>query len=392
MRKWRDSDASAAARVTVASVVSVVSVLPQFLTGALAVQLQSDLRFGAIALGVSVASFRAIAAISSAPMGRLADRLGGTRGMRYACLVAATAAAAVAVAATHWIMLAAFLGVGGLANALAQPSANRFVAASVARRRQGLAFGIKQSAQPAASLVGGLAVPVLALTVGWRWSFAAAAAAAALAALTIPRVPRRPRGRTDPSGPRRPPVAWLWVGLALAMVASTPLAAFIVDNAVYVGFSGGAAGLLLTLGSLAAISVRLGAGVMADRRSGGHLRVVALLMFTGSIGYILLATQQSVFMIFGVLVAFGAGWGFHGLFWLAVVRNSPHAPGAATGALLPAGFIGGVVGPIGFGVLIENANYQIAWLSSAAAAVLAGLAVVIGRRVINEFKGSKEQP
>ena len=34
--------------------------------------------------------------------------------------------------------------------------------------RQGLAFGIKQSAIPAAVLISGLALPVLAIPLGWR--------------------------------------------------------------------------------------------------------------------------------------------------------------------------------------------------------------------------------
>src|SRR5690606_16811884 len=144
-------------------------------------------------------------------------------------------------------------------------------------------------------------------------------------------------------------------------------------------------GLLLTLGSLVSISVRLGAGLIADRRSGGNIRVVAVMIFIGSLGFLMLASQQPALMVAGVVIAFGAGWGFHGLFWLAVVRNSPHAPGAPPGSRLPAGLYGGTVGPIGFGLLAESVSYRAAWLGCTVAAVLAALAILAGRRVLLDF-------
>ena len=41
-------------------------------------------------------------------------------------------------------------------------------------RRRGAAFGIKQAAAPLATLLAGLAIPVFALTLGWRAAFLAA--------------------------------------------------------------------------------------------------------------------------------------------------------------------------------------------------------------------------
>ena len=65
-----------------------------------------------------------------------------------------------------------FLGLAGLANAVAQPAINLFMAEQVAVERQGVAFGIKQSAIPSAVLVSGLALPLLAIPFGWRATFA----------------------------------------------------------------------------------------------------------------------------------------------------------------------------------------------------------------------------
>ena len=43
-----------------------------------------------------------------------------------------------------------------------------------------LAFGLKQSSVPLATFLSGLAIPFVALTLGWRWAFVLAAALAAL--------------------------------------------------------------------------------------------------------------------------------------------------------------------------------------------------------------------
>ena len=69
-------------------------------------------------------------------------------------------------------MLFLFLTAAGLANAVTQTAINLFMSEQVARDRQGLAFGIKQSGIPAAILVSGLALPALALPLGWRATFA----------------------------------------------------------------------------------------------------------------------------------------------------------------------------------------------------------------------------
>ncbi len=62
----------------------------------------------------------------------------------------------------------------GSANSVAQPAINLFMAEQVPLERQGLAFGIKQSAIPGAILVSGLALPLIALPLGWRSAFALA--------------------------------------------------------------------------------------------------------------------------------------------------------------------------------------------------------------------------
>ena len=81
----------------------------------------------------------------------------------------------MAVVASAWWHVALAVALSGVANALAQVSTNVALASGVPTRRQGVAFGAKQAAIPTASLVAGLALPIVGLVAGWRVAFAAAA-------------------------------------------------------------------------------------------------------------------------------------------------------------------------------------------------------------------------
>ncbi|CAM01226.1 MFS transporter [Saccharopolyspora erythraea] len=152
---------------SVAVVVVGVCVSPVFLVGGLGVQLQQELRFGAATLGVAAAGFFAVAAVSSRVMGSVVERIGYRRGMRLAAASSSLCLLGLAVApCTGWML--AVLWVAGLPNALGQPAANVMITEGVPVRRRGLGFGVKQSAIPIATLLAGITVPLVALTIGWR--------------------------------------------------------------------------------------------------------------------------------------------------------------------------------------------------------------------------------
>src|SRR5690606_33789801 len=110
--------------ILTAASASVVSALPVFLVGTLAVQLTQELGIGLAGIGLAVAMFRLSSAAASIPLGQLADHIGATRALRIASAIAAAASLAMATLAVD---LAVFLGcmvVAGTASALAQPGAN----------------------------------------------------------------------------------------------------------------------------------------------------------------------------------------------------------------------------------------------------------------------------
>lgn len=371
--------------VVVPMLLTVVCTLPVWLTGALAVQMRADLRFGIVALGGAVALHRIGGAAVALPLGRLSDRLGPTRAMRIAAALATVAAFGVAALARDWVTLVVFLAISGASNSLGQTAANLALARAVPPGRQGMAFGVKQAALPSASMLAGLAVPILALTVGWRWAFGLAAAMSLAVGLAVPRGGderyRTPSGTANRGYGRRPLLV-LAVALFLGMAAAASLTTFTVEAATAAGLSEANAGLLLTLGSAAAIVTRLVVGGRADKRGGRHLQGVAVLQLTGAIGFLLLATFQIPWIIVGSLVAFAFGWGFNGLFWFAIVRLNPATPAASTGAVMPGGMLGGVAGPLVFGWLAETYSFPTAWAASASWGLAAGLLMLLGRRML----------
>jgi MFS family permease len=382
--------------VLLAVAVATAGVLPGFLTGGLAVQIRGELGFGEGALGFAVAVFFAASALASVVSGRVVERLGSSLGMRLAAVASAASLLAVSVLASTWWWLCACLVLGGLGNAISHPATHLLLAREVPQNRQGLAFGVKQAAIPAATLLAGLAVPLVAMTVGWRWAFAGAAALALCVALLVPKgekraTTRRVKGARAGDAPLAPLVL-LALGIGLGSAAANPLGAFVVESAVAAGIGVGAAGLLLALGSAAGIGVRVVFGHLADRLNSGRLRLVAGMLVVGTVGFVLLASGSAPLLVVGVTVAFAAGWGWPGLFNFAVVKSNPGAPAAATGITQTGASSGAAVGPLAFGLLVEETSFATAWLASGAVAIFAAAAILAGRGMLLRNPAASPEP
>jgi MFS family permease len=371
--------------VLLAVAVATVGVLPAFLTGGLVVQIRSELDFGSAALGLAVAVFFASASLASVVMGRVVERIGAHRGMRLSAVGSAASLLSIALFAGSWRGLVACLVLGGLANAVAQPATHLSLAREVPAGRQGISFGIKQAAIPTATLLAGLAVPGIAVTLGWRWAFAGGAALALLIALLVPAetlggVRRLKEARAGDVAVA--PLVLLALGIGLGSTAATPLGAFIVESSVASGLHVGTAGLLLALGSAAGIVVRVWFGHLADGMGGGRLRLVAAMLGVGVVGFVMLASGKAGLILPGTLLAFGAGWGWPGLFNFAVVKTNPGAPAAATGITQTGASGGAALGPLVFGLVVEATSYGVAWLVCGAIAAIALVAILAGRAMI----------
>ncbi|MFP7760187.1 MFS transporter [Marisediminicola sp. LYQ134] len=368
---------------------TVVTVLPVFLVGGLSVQLGADTGLGPAMLGIVVAVYWASSASFSSAAGRLSARIGSRSGMAAAALGGGVALAGIAALTPTWPWLCLWLVVAGAANALGHPPSNALIAAEVSRRNRALAFGLKQAAIPLATLSAGLAVPVLALTLGWRWSFAIAAGFAlvmvVVVGLTVPSL-ASPRSGRPPRGARIP--ASLLPFLLLASTASglgaaqaNVIGAFTVSAASQSGFSAASAGLLLSLGSVAGIVARPLAGLAADRRIGGTMATVSLMLATGALGLVGMAIGLPWTFAVGCVLAFGLGWGWNGLVHF-VVTDVSHPFGAqATGLVQAGAYIGSAAGPFVFGFVFDSFGPSVGWSCAAVVAVLAAIVALLAHRI-----------
>ena len=342
--------------------------------------------------GVALAIYYLVASVSSVPGSRLSENIGGDRSLRTASVLSALALVSIAAGVGDWTELVPALMVAGFASSLAQPSANLLLAESFPKSRQGIAFGIKQSAAPLAALLGGVAVPVIALSVGWRWAFASAALIAGASAIALPRLPDGPRltraaARRAGEGMSIMPLVVLSCGFFFGLAAASSLTGFLVASGVAAAaLNRGDAGIVAAIGGGVGVSVRLLVGWHADHRMRRFFYVVAGMLGVGALGYAGLAAgardaSPSLFAI-AAAVAFGMGWGWNGLFNFAVVRSYPMAPAWATGITQTGGRLGAMAGPLVFGFVVRGESYAWAWSLAGVSAALGSVAVLVGRELI----------
>jgi predicted MFS family arabinose efflux permease len=230
-------------------------------------------------------------------------------------------------------------------------------------------------------------VPIIALPFGWRWVFASGAAMALLVGgVQARRIhdgspgPARADG-TPPAVARRPLIV-LAMAAAFGFAAATAVATFVVEYAGEVGVEPGSAGLVLAIGSAAAVASRVAMGWLADRHNGGSLLVVACMLLVGAAALAAFPLASTLTQLAVVTVlAYAIGWGWPGLFTYAIVRRNAQAPAAATGFTLTGVYIGGVGGPPVFGLLLGSFGYPSAWRAAAASLLASGSLMLVGHKL-----------
>lgn len=354
------------ARTSSVSVTSTVAAaVPIMLVGALSVLIRADIPLDEARLGTGVSVYFLSAGISSVLGGRLAEGVSGRLAVRSGLLASGLAMAVVGFFAQEWWHVVAALVLAGAATGFIHPAINLVLARQVPRRLQGILFGVKQAAVPAASLLAGFSVALVA-DVGWRWAFLVAAAAAIA---LIPFVPKWPQleilGPTDRVAHRLPylPVILAGAGGALASGAANAMAIFFILFAESAGLEVGVAASLLVIASVTGITSRVAFGLLAGKMRPNPFWLVAMLVAIGAIGYLILATATTPLTVgVGLMLGFAAGWGWPGVMLLGVVQISPGAPATASGVVQGATFFGAILGPSVFGFVAGGGSYPRAWL------------------------------
>lgn len=361
---------------------SLASVLPVFLTAALAPPMAVTMQASPERVVAAGSTLFLWSAVLSIPGGRLVDRLGWRASLRISILLSATSLALVATASST-ATLCAVVAIGGVANALALPSGNALLMAHVHPARRGLAYGLRQSAIPVASVFGGITLTLAGDN--WRPPFIALAGMALAMLFLLPwkTLDSRRRARRVSSTQSQPGGSLLMVslGAGLGSASATAAATFIVASAIAGGLDHVAAGVLLAGSSAVGITVRVLSGAYVDRYGGG-VAAVGLLMLLGALGMAGLAASYDPAVILGSLLALGAGWGWQGILQHTIALAHLDTIGRASG-IVQAGLAAGAAGgPMCFALLVSTQSYQIAWLSTAVTAAF-------GAFLLNLFSGRR---
>lgn len=359
--------------INAAVMATVSTVLPGFLIGAMSVQVSAEMDVSEAVYGWGLGSFFGAAMVGSIMLGRLAQRIGPLNQMTLALGVSIGVQVALAATARSFPAVIGFLVVAGLANAANQTSVN-LALAQAQLPRLGLAVSIKQSGLPTSTLLAGLAVPSLALTVGWRWAYVASAVFALISLALV----RAAVGSSDfrtaarapvPESPPRDLFLAAVVGAFLAFSAGS-LNAWGVGSGVDAGLGPGAAGLFLSVGAATGITLRLVSGWLSDTMRVPPFRVGGITAMVGSAGMAGLALRSPSMHVAAMLLAFGGGWIWPVFTNFGVVRVNPRAAGTATGVTQMGVYVGVFVAPLVTGWLIERFGYPAMWLAVTASALI----------------------
>ncbi|MFJ6696407.1 MFS transporter [Streptomyces sp. NPDC091272] len=363
--------------------VTVLTSLPVFLPGAANGLISSEFGWSSVRMGAILAVYW-LASLSGAFISKraalppvvertLAVALGAT------CLGLLSAAAAPTVGL--WLSSA----VGGFTYGYTQPHTNALLMRRCAPRLRAFAFGLKQAAVPAATLLASMVMPTLAGPAGWRPVFAGTAVlcgvAAVLFARTVPPGSRPVTAGRDIVPPLRGDVFLLALsgaGFFGAMVGNG-LGGFLVLSLTSRGASLSVAGAVATAGAALNIAVRLIAGWLIGRLPRATWAALIAMFAAGVAGTVLLAHSSLTLTTVGALLAYGGGWGWAGLLHYAIGLPYPGREQRATAYSQMGVSLGAATGPMACGYLF-TVNAVAAWWALTAAGLAAMCCVAVARR------------
>ncbi|MGX1885815.1 MFS transporter [Streptomyces sp. NPDC055287] len=382
---------------TAASVaaITVLTSLPVFLPGAANGLISAEFGWSPARMGAILAVYW-LASLSGAFVSKrtaLPVAVNRTLAVALCSTGLGLLSAAVAPVVGLWISSA----VGGFAYGYTQPHTNALLMRRCAPRLRASAFGLKQAAVPAATLLASVAMPMLTGPVGWRPVFAGTAVLCGAGGCFLARYGDLGGRPTTTAKNRAAPlrgdaflVALSCAGFFGAMVGNG-LGGFLVLSLTTRGASLSVAGAVATAGAGLNIVVRLAAGWAVGRVP--HLAWAALtgLFVAGAAGTALLTHTAPAVVSVGALLAYGGGWGWAGL--LHYVVGLPYAgrEQRATAYSQMGVSLGAATGPMVCGLLF-TVRPDAAWWALTAAGAAAAACVVVARRRVPSHPDAVQTP
>ena len=383
------------------SIAHLVSHLHIMAVPAMLPLLPDTMQVGFVELGLAIGLFNIVSALVQAPLGFLVDRLGARRMLMAALLLGAFSFALIALFPSYPCLLVAMV-LAGLANGVYHPADYSLLSRGIPPGRMGRAFSIHTFA---GFLGSALAPPIMigvAFVLAPRWSFAIAAVAGLLAWVVMVSIgsslpdKRAEQTSSEPRSAETRPVTTPIMALAiltlifvLLSLSTGAIEKFSVSALVQgFGVTLPVANLALTVFLFAGAFGVLAGGVLADRtREHGYVAAGAFLLAAFVVVLIIKMPMPSVALV----VALGTTGFLTGVVApsrdMLVRAASPAGAEGRTFGIVSTGFnVGGVIGPILFGLLLDRG------LASAVLWAAAGFMVATATVVLLQERHMRMKP
>ena len=336
----------------------------------------------------SIMTFLYLGAIlMSLPAGWITDRLGVKKTIVYSLLFSGFFVALLGLTGSYLAALF-FTFIVGLGYGMANPPTTQGIMALASDANRGLAMSAKQTGVPIAGGLAAAALPPLALLTSWKFAFAVAGAGVFLAGVLSQVLYRSAGERNPPASPvavNTPRKEWgiilrnrnmLLLSLAGAFCAVVQSSLF-TYTILYLkdarGFELIRAALCLTLMNAGGILGRIFWGILSDRLFKGSRKIVLQLLvsliFLIALVLALDLPLSPLFLIFLLFILGASAIGWNGVYHALIGEMSAKGMvGRTTGLAMAVVFMGGVLGPIFFGRIVDvGGSYRPAWFFLCAA-------------------------
>ncbi|MCX5910500.1 MAG: MFS transporter [Deltaproteobacteria bacterium] len=345
----------------------------------------------------SIMSFLYLGAIlMSLPAGWITDRLGVKKTIVFSLIFSGFFVALLGLIESY-LAAVFFTFLVGLGYGMSNPPTTKGIMVLASDGNRGLAMSAKQTGVPIAGGLAAAVLPPLALLISWKFSFVLAGAAIFLAGLlsqVLYRSAKEQNPLSRPAAEEVPRREWGKILKNRNMILLSVAGAFcaLVQSSLFTytilylkdarGFELIRAALCLTLMNGGGILGRIFWGILSDRLFRGSRKIVLQLL----VSLIFLITlvlaldlPLSPLVLTSILFVLGASAiGWNGVYHAFIGEMSgKEMAGRATGLAMAIVFMGGAMGPILFGRIVDAYHsYRAAWFFLCAA--MAGAFVVYG--------------
>jgi MFS family permease len=332
--------------------------------------LKDRLGVGFVELGLALTIFAVVSGLTQAPVGAMVDRLGARRILIAGLCLGGAAFVTMGLTLSYpWLLICA--GLAGLANSVYHPADYALLAAGISDKRVGRAFSIHTFSGFLGGAVAPASLLLLVSVVGLEGALIGAGLLGPIAAVFVALVPmpeenagaHAPGGRAKKGGAgslaivMTPAILLLTVFYTLLSLSNAGLSSFSVValmQAFQVEFSTANVALTAFLG-FGALGVLAG-GILADRTR-RHAQVAAACFAINALIVLTIALVAMPHWL--IAVAFGVAGVLGGVIAPSrdmLVRQAapPGAAGRAFGIVSTGFNIGGIIGPMLYGFIMDS--------------------------------------